>query len=160
MTQSIQSRRRVVATAAIVSAVVSVVVIGLGYVSAGGLGKAGLAHDIAMAGGVILLAGLPGLSLSVWLTGRVRGGASIGFVAGAAIRLPVGGVVALYGLNWGLARTGSFSQIVAAAYLVLLVIEVLCLMPAVKRTAAAQTRTRSGIATPPNASKNDPEEPV
>jgi hypothetical protein len=130
-----------VARAATLSAVLSVVVIATAYGGAKAVGKPMLAHDLAMAGGVLLLAGLPGLALSVWLTGKVRGGASIGFVAGAAVRLPVGGVVALYGLNWGLAETASFSQIVAAAYLVFLVIEVLCLGPAAKRSAAAETTT-------------------
>lgn len=158
--QSIQHLRGVVAKAAIVSAVVSIIVVGVSYAIAAGIEKPQLAHDIAMAGGLLLLAGLPGLVLSVRLTGKVRGGASIGFVAGSAIRLPVGGVVALYGLNWGLAQTGSFSQIVAIAYLVLLVIEVICLMPAVKRTASAETKALSLQATGQNVSQKAQEESV
>lgn len=72
------------------------------------------------------------------------------------MRLPVGGVLALYGLNWGLAQTQSFSQIIATAYLVLLVIEVVCLSPAVKRTAAAEVKN-----TPPVETKTaGDEEPV
>lgn len=138
MTQSITHLRGQVAKAAVASAVVAVVLIGVCYVVGKAAGKPQLAADIAMAGGVLLLAGLPGLVLSVVLTGRVRGGASIGFVSGIGVRLPVGGVVALNGLNWGLAQTQSFSQIVAGTYLVLLVIEVVCLSPAVKRTAAAE----------------------
>ena len=141
MTSEITQLRAVVARAAILSVVISVVLIGVGFAVARALGKPQLAHDIAMAGGVLLLAGLPGLVGAVALTGRVRGGASFGFVAGIAVRLPVGGVVALYGLDWGLAKTQSFSQVVAAAYLVFLVIEVVCLSPAVKRTAAAEART-------------------
>ena len=140
MTSEITQLRAVVARAAILSVVISVVLIGVGFAVARALGKPQLAHDIAMAGGVLLLAGLPGLVGAVALTGRVRGGASFGFVAGIAVRLPVGGVVALYGLNWGLAKTASFSQLIGAAYLVLLVIEVACLSPAVKRTAAAEAR--------------------
>ena len=141
MTQSITHLRGQVAKAAVLSAVVSVVLIGVCYAVAKAAGKPQLATDIAMAGGVLLLAGLPGLVLSVVLTGRVRGGASIGFVSGIGVRLPVGGVVALNGLNWGLAQTQSFSQVVATAYLVLLVVEVVCLSPAVKRTAAAEAKS-------------------
>lgn len=143
MNQSITHMRGQVAKAAIVSAVVSVVLIGVAYALAGAMGKPQIAYDIAMAGGLLLLAGLPGLVLAVVLTGRVRGGASIGFVGGVAVRLPAGGVLALYGLNWGLAQTQSFAQIVAGMYLALLVIEVICLSPAVKRTAAAEARIRS-----------------
>lgn len=142
MTTAAINLKTTVARAAIVSAVLCVAVTGVAYAVAEAAGKPQLAYDIAMAGGVLLLAGLPGLVLSVVLTGRVRGGASIGFVGGVGVRLPVGGVVALYGLNWGLAQTQSFSQVVAAAYLVFLVIEVLCLSPAVKRTAAAEARAR------------------
>lgn len=140
MTDEIPKLRAMVAKAAILSAVVSAGAIGLAYAAGRGVGNALLAHDIAMAGGILLLAGLPGLIGSVALTGRMRGGASIGFIAGIAVRLPVGGVLALYGLNWGLAKTQSFSQVIAAAYLVLLVIEVVCISPAVKRTAAAEAR--------------------
>ena len=149
MTQPITQLRRQVAKAAILSAVASVALIGTAYAVAGATEKPQLAYDIAMAGGVLLLAGLPGLVLSVALTGRVRGGVSIGFVAGVGVRLPVGGVVALYGLNWGLAQTQSFSQIVAIMYLVLLVIEVVFLSPAVKRTAAAEARVH-GVETTPD----------
>jgi len=130
-----------VAKAAVLSNVVSVVLIGIAYAITKAMGKPQLAHDIAMACGLLLLAGLPGLVLAVALTGRLRGGASLGFVAGIAVRLPVGGVIAFYGLNWGLAATQSFSQIVATAYLVILVIEVVLLSPAVKRTAAAEAQT-------------------
>lgn len=94
-----------------------------------------------MAGGLVLLAGLPGLALAVALTGKVKGGASLGFVAGVAVRLPVSGVIALYGLKWGLGLTGVFPQFVAGGYLLFLVVEVLCLMPAVKRTALAAPAT-------------------
>ena len=138
MTPSISHLRGQVAKAAMASAVVSVVLIGVCYAVAKAAGKPQLAADIAMAGGVLLLAGLPGLVLAVVLTGRLRGGASIGFVSGIGVRLPAGGVVALYGLNWGIAQTQSFPMIVAGGYLVLLVIEVVCLGPAVKRTAAAE----------------------
>ncbi|MFN3168618.1 MAG: hypothetical protein ACE37H_16285 [Phycisphaeraceae bacterium] len=141
MNQPDRALRLMVARAATLSAVLSVVVIGVAYGVAKAMDRPLLAHDLAMAGGLLLLAGLPGLALSVWLTGKVRGGASIGFVAGIAVRLPAGGVVALNGLNWGLAKTASFSQIVAAGYLVFLVIEVLCLSPAAKRTAIAETTT-------------------
>lgn len=147
MTQSITQLRGQVAKAAIVSALASVALIGVCYVVAKALGKPQLAHDIAMAGGVLLLAGLPGLVLAVVLTGRVRGGASLGFVSGIGVRLPVGGVVALYGLNWGLAQTQSFSQLVAGTYLVLLVIEVVCISPAVKRTAAAEAKKTPPVVT-------------
>lgn len=143
MTEQTPQLRAKVAKAAIASMVVSMVLVGVCYAVAGGVGKPQLAYDIAMAGGLLLLAGLPGLALAVALTGKVRGGASVGFVAGIAVRLPVGGVVALYGLNWGLAQTQSFSQVVAAAYLVLLVVEVLCLMSAVKQAAAAEAKTPS-----------------
>lgn len=143
MTQPIAQLRGQVAKAAILSAVLSMVLIGVVYAAAGAMGKPQLAHDIAMAGGLLLLAGLPGLALAVVLTGRLRGGASMGFVAGIGVRLPAGGVLALYGLNWGLAQTQSFSQIIATAYLVLLVVEVVCISPAVKRTAAAESRIRS-----------------
>ena len=141
MSSPITHLRSRVAKASILSAVVSAALIGIGYAIAKAMGKPQLAYDIAMAGGVLLLAGLPGLVLAVALTGRVRGGASIGFVSGIVVRLPVGGVVALYGLNWGLAQTPSFPRIVAGTYLVLLVIEVVCLGPAVKRTAAAEANT-------------------
>lgn len=143
MTDQIAHLRGQVAKAAILSAVLSIVLIGIAYAAAGVAGKPQLAYDIAMAGGLLLLAGLPGLALAVVLTGRVRGGASLGFVAGIGIRLPAGGVLALYGLNWGLAQTQSFSQVVAGMYLVLLVVEVVCISPAVKRTAAAESRVRS-----------------
>lgn len=143
MTPSTAQHRLAVARAATLSLVAGAAAVGLGYALASGVGKPQLALDIATAGGLLLLAGVPGLVLSVLLTGKVRGGASIGFVAGIAVRLPVGGVVALYGLNWGLARTQSFSHVVAAAYLVLLVIEVVCISPAVKRTAAAEAKTRT-----------------
>ena len=138
MKHAASTLRLLVAKAATLSAVAGVVAVGVAYAVAGAMGKADLAYDIALAGGVLLLAGLPGLALAVMLTGKVRGGASLGFVAGVAVRLPVGGVVALNGLNWGLAKTQSFSQCVATAYLVLLVIEVVFLSPAVKRTAAAE----------------------
>jgi Na+(H+)/acetate symporter ActP len=143
MSQPITHLRGQVAKAAILSAVVSVVLIGLTYGVASVSGKPQVAYDIAMSGGLLLLASMPALLLSVLLTGRVRGGASIGFVAGIAVRLPVGGVLALYGLNWGLAQSQSFPQIVAGMYLVLLVVEVVCISPAVKRTAAAEARIRS-----------------
>ena len=143
MTDQIAHLRGQVAKAAILSGVVSVVLIGVAYAVAGATGKPQIAYDIAMAGGLLLLAGLPGLALAVVLTGRVRGGASLGFVAGIGVRLPVGGVLALYGINWGLAQTQSFSQIVAGMYLVLLVVEVVCISPAVKRTAAAESRIRN-----------------
>ena len=140
MSQSIPQLRTSVAKAATLSLAAGAAATGVAYAVAAGLGKPQLAHDIAMVGGLLLLAGLPGLVLSVALTGRVRGGATLGFVAGVAVRLPAGGVLAFYGLNWGLAQTQAFSQIVAAAYLVLLVIEVVCMSPAVKRTAAAEAR--------------------
>lgn len=140
MTTESTQMRLMVAKAATLAGVVSVLVVGVAYGIAKATGRPMLAQDIAMAGGVLLLAGLPGLVLSAALTGRLRGGASLGFVAGAAIRLPAGGVVALNGINWGLAQTQSFPQIVAAAYLVLLVIEVLILSPAVKRTAAIEAK--------------------
>jgi len=140
MTQPHRPSRLMVARAATLSAVLSVVAIALAYGGAKAMDKPLLAHDLAMAGGVLLLAGLPGLALSVWLTGKVRGGASIGFVAGIVVRLPVGGVVALNGLDWGLAQTRSFALIVAAAYLVFLAVEVVFLSPAVKRTAAAEAQ--------------------
>lgn len=148
MTSPIADLRGQVAKAAILSAVVCVVLVGISYAVANAMGKPQHAQDIAMAGGLLLLAGLPGLALAVALTGRVRGGASFGFVAGTAVRLPVGGVVALYGLNWGLAQSQAFSQIVAATYLVLLVVEVVCLSPAVKRTAAAEARVQGVGNTP------------
>ena len=138
MSQSIQQARVGVAKAAVLTVLAAVGVIAAGYGVSRGVGKPQLAMDIATAGGVLLLAGLPGLVLSVVLTGKLRGGASIGFVAGIAVRLPAGGVVAFYGLNWGLAQTPAFSQVVAFAYLVILVIEVVLLSPAVKRTAAAE----------------------
>jgi hypothetical protein len=156
MTDEIKACRMQVARAAVISLIAGAVAVGVAYAIAKATGKPQLAADIAMAGGLLLLAGLPGLVLSVALTGRVRGGASIGFVAGVAVRLPVGGVLALYGLNWGLAQTQSFSQIIATTYLVLLVIEVVCLSPAVKRTAAAEVKN-----TPPVETKTaGDEEPV
>lgn len=156
MTDEIKACRMQVARAAVISLIAGAVAVGVTYAIAKATGKPQLAADIAMAGGLLLLAGLPGLVLSVALTGRVRGGASIGFVAGVAVRLPVGGVLALYGLNWGLVQTQSFSQIIAATYLVLLVIEVVCISPAVKRTAAAEVEN-----TPPVETKTSgDEEPV
>lgn len=146
MTASIAHLRRGVAKAAIVAVVVSMLLVAVGYGVAHQFGTPQLAYDFAMAGGLLLLAGLPGLVLAVALTGRVRGGATLGFVAGIGVRLPAGGVVALYGLNWGLAQTQAFSQIVAAAYLVFLVIEVICLSPAVKRTAASETKQTPPVA--------------
>ena len=143
MSPSITQLRGKVAKSALLSAVVSVVLIGVAYWLVKGLGNPQIAQGIAMAGGVLLLAGLPGLILAVVLTGRLRGGASLGFVAGIAVRLPVGGVLALYGLNWGLAQTRSFPMIVAGSYLVLLVIEVVCLSPAVKCTAAAEAKVNA-----------------
>lgn len=156
MTDSIPQLRAKVAKAAIRSAVLSVLLTAVGYAVAGVLKKPQLAYDIAMAGGVLLLAGLPGLVLAVLLTGRVRGGASLGFVAGIGVRLPVGGVVALYGLNWGLAQTQAFSQIVAGAYLVFLVIEVACLSPAVKRTAAIEAKQTPPVGDDPTADDEEP----
>lgn len=143
MSTPITHLRNQVAKAAILSAVVSTALIAVFYMVSRAMGKPQLSYDIAMAGGVLLLAGLPGLVLAVALTGRVRGGASIGFVSGIAVRLPVGGVVALYGLNWGLAQTSWFPKIVAGTYLVLLVIEVVCLGPAVKRTASAEAKANT-----------------
>ena len=160
MTPTIAHYRGQVARAAILSAVVSIVLIGIGYAIARAMGKPQHAHDIAMVGGVLLLAGLPGLILSVVLTGRVRGGASLGFVSGIGVRLPVGGVLAFYGLNWGLAQTASFSQFVAGMYLVLLVIEVICLSPAVKRTAAAEAKAQVEKHPPVDTKTAGDEEPV
>lgn len=160
MTLPIAHYRRQVALAATLAAVVSVVVIGIGYAIARGIGNPQHAHDIAIAGGVLLLAGIPGFVLAVVLTGRVRGGASFGFVSGIGVRLPVGGVLAFYGLNWGLAQTANFSQIVAGTYLVLLVIEVICLSPAVKRTAAAEAKDSSKKRSPDEPDRAGDEESV
>ena len=147
MTPEIKACRTQVARAAVISLVAGVVAVGIAYAIAKATGKPQLAADIAMGGGLLLLAGLPGLVLSVVMTGKVRGGASMGFIGGIAIRLPAGGVLALYGLNWGLAQTQSFSQIIATAYLVLLVIEVVCLSPAVKRTAAVESKNTPPVET-------------
>jgi len=131
-----QLRQRV-ARAGIVALLVCVVLTGIGYGIAKGAGSTGDARDIAMVGGALILAGIPGLVLAVGLTGRVRGGAAMGFISGSLVRMPVGGVMALYGLDWGLASTGRFAQYVAGGYLVFLVVEVLVMSPAVKATAAA-----------------------
>lgn len=141
MSDSIQQMRVVVAKGVLVTVFAVVLLMGVAYGIAKGVGKPQLAVDIATSSALLLLAGVPGLLLAVVLTGKVRGGASIGFIAGIATRLPAGGVLALYGLNWGLAQTQSFSQVVAAAYLGILVIEVVCMSPVVKRTAAAEAGT-------------------
>jgi len=148
MTRGIQQAKLRVARAATLSAVAGALVTGLGYALLRLMGNPQVASDIAMAGVVLLLAGLPGLVLAVVLTGGVRGGAAFGFVGGIAVRLPVGGVFALNGLNWGSAQTQWFPQIVAGMYLVLLVIEVLFLSPAVKETAAAEARATRDRETP------------
>lgn len=150
MTTSIPQLRQRVARSGIVALLVCVVLTGIGYGIARGVGSAGDARDIAMAGGALILAGVPGLVLAVGLTGRVRGGAAMGFISGSLVRMPVGGVLALYGINWGLASTSRFAQYVAGGYLVFLVVEVLVMSPAVKATAAAVPP----VPTPPAASKN------
>lgn len=137
MNNDVAQLRQRVAKAGIAALVVCVVLTGLGYGIAKAAGSSGDARDIAMVGGALILAGVPGLGLAVGLTGRLRGGAAMGFVSGALVRMPVGGVLALYGLDWGLASTGRFAQYVAGGYLVFLVVEVLVMSPAVKATATA-----------------------
>lgn len=92
-------------------------------------------HDVLLAGMLMLVIGLPGLALSVYLAGKMRGGMAFGFLAGMALRLPLGALIALYGTESRFVSTDSFGVIVAGAYLVLLVVEVLCIAPAVKKTA-------------------------
>lgn len=129
--------RRRVGLSALLAAIAGLVAVGLASWVAQLLKKPGVSQDILTAGGLLWAAGLPALVLAVVLTGKVRGGASLGFVAGIAIRMPAGGVLALYGLHWNLSATPAFTQIVAFSYLVLLIIEVMCLVPAVKFAAAA-----------------------
>lgn len=73
MTDEIKACRMQVARAAVISLIAGAVAVGIAYAIAKATGKPQLAADIAMAGGLLLLAGLPGLVLSVALTGRVRG---------------------------------------------------------------------------------------
>ena len=144
MSEPIADPHAYVARAAVLAGVVGVAVVGISTAIGLMLGKPGGAHDIAMAGGLMLLAGLPGLVLAAVLAGRVRGGATIGFLAGMAIRMPVGAALATWGAGWGLAQTQGFSNWIAGAYLVLLVVEVLCLVPAVKKTAGICPQAASG----------------
>lgn len=143
MNDLVREHKRAVVKAAFLALLVLAVLTGIAYAVALRLAGQDLASDVVVAGAVLLLAGVPGFVLAVALTGKLRGGASIGFIAGIGVRMPVGGVLALYGLNWGLAKTASFTQVVAAAYLFFLVIEVLVMSPAVKRTAASEINAPS-----------------
>jgi len=125
-----------VARAAVMAGVFSALAVGVAYAIARLAGGELVARDISMAGGLMLLAGVPGLLFAAIGAGKMRGGAAYGFLAGMAIRMPVGAALALLGAGWGLAATDWFSQCIAGAYLVLLVIEVICLGPAVKATAS------------------------
>ncbi|MFI4860788.1 MAG: hypothetical protein ACIAXF_08925 [Phycisphaerales bacterium JB063] len=124
-----------VARAAVLAGVLSTAVVGVAYGIARLAGAPLIARDIAMVGGLLLLAGMPGLVFAALAAGRIRGGAVYGFLGGVAIRMPAGAVLALWGASWGLAHSPAFTQCIAAGYLVLLVIEVLVLAPAVKATA-------------------------
>jgi len=132
-----------VARAAVLAGVLSALAVGVAYAVARLAGGELVARDIAMAGGLMLLAGMPGLLFAAIAAGKLRGGAAYGFLAGIAIRMPVGAAFALLGAGWGLAATDWFSQCIAGAYLVLLVIEVICLGPAVKATASMDPNSGS-----------------
>ncbi|XAL98612.1 hypothetical protein OT109_13605 [Phycisphaeraceae bacterium D3-23] len=124
-----------VARAAVLAGVLSALAVGAAYGVARLAGAELVAKDIAMVGGLLLLAGVPGLVFAALAAGRMRGGAVYGFLGGMLVRMPAGAALALWGAKWGLASSPAFTQCIAAGYLVLLVIEVLILAPAVKATA-------------------------
>ncbi len=127
-----------VARAAVLAGVLGALAVGAAYGIAQLVGAEPVAHDIATAGGLLLLAGLPGLVGAAAAAGRMRGGAVYGFLGGMLVRMPAGAALAIWGPGAGLARSGQFSMCIAGGYLVLLVIEVLVLAPAVKATAGIE----------------------
>lgn len=139
-----------VARAAVLAGVLGALAVGVAYALARAAGAQPLAADFVLVGGVLLLAGLPGLIGSAVAAGRLRGGAVYGFLGGMLFRLPVGAGLALWGT--GLAQSSHFSTCIGAGYLVLLVIEVLVLAPAVKATA--------GIVPPPKQNNTPGQSPV
>lgn len=148
-----------VARAAVLAGVLGALAVGAAFGIAKLAGAEPVAKDIAMAGGLLLLAGLPGLVFAAIAAGRIRGGAAYGFLAGMLVRMPAGAALALWGADWGLASSTWFNQCIAAGYLALLVIEVLVLAPAVKATAGiapdtTQTKpSKTGFAATPKLHK-------
>lgn len=127
-----------VARAAVLAGVLGALAVGVAFGIAKLAGAEPIAKDIAMAGGLLLLAGLPGLVGAAVAAGRMRGGAVYGFLGGMLVRMPAGAALAIWGADWGLASSAWFNQCIAGGYLILLVIEVLVLAPAVKATAGIE----------------------
>lgn len=153
-----------VARAAVLAGGLGAVVVGVAFGVAKVAGAEPLARDIAMAGGLLLLAGLPGLVGAAVAAGRMRGGAVYGFLGGMLFRMPAGAALAVWGPGAGLAQTPHFSMCIAGAYLALLVVEVLVLAPAVKATAALEPNPPkpdpAGVATMPAQALALPKESV
>lgn len=142
MTQSTTDNPHLrVARAAVLAGVLGALAVGVAFGIAKLAGAEPVAKDIAMAGGLLLLAGLPGLVGAAVAAGRMRGGAVYGFLGGMLIRMPAGAALAIWGADWGLASSAWFNQCIAGGYLILLVIEVLVLAPAVKATAGIEPDT-------------------
>ncbi|MEM9415688.1 MAG: hypothetical protein AAGA29_09465 [Planctomycetota bacterium] len=127
-----------VARAAVLAGVASIAVVGLAFGIAKAVGADLLAADIALVGGLMFLAGVPGLIGAALAAGRMRGGAVYGFLGGMVVRMPVGAGLALWGT--GLAQSAHFTNCIAVAYIVLLAIEVLILAPAIKATAGIEPK--------------------
>ena len=153
-----------VARAAVLAGALGAIAVGAAFGLAKLAGAELLAQDIAMAGGLLLLAGLPGLVGAAVAAGRMRGGAVYGFLGGMLFRMPAGAALAIWGPGAGLAQSNHFSMCIAGAYLMLLVIEVLVLAPAVKATAALEPNPPKldpvGVATMPAQTLALPKESV